>query len=78
MMEQDPEAVYSEGVLKRLEKLDLAENQRVHIVLSVPDIQDVEQALQAWHEVYGGLPADEVAAIEKVILDRRHFVNRQL
>ena len=77
-MEHVLEAVYSEGVLKPLEKLDLAENQRVRIVLSVPDTQDVEQALQAWHEVYGGLPADEVAAIEKVILDRRHFVNRQL
>ncbi len=76
-MEQVLEAVYSEGVLKPLEKLDLAENQRVHIVLSVPDTQDVEQVLEAWHEVYGDLPADEVAAIEKVILDRGHFVDRQ-
>ena len=75
-MEHVLEAVYSEGVLKPLAKLDLPENQRVHIVLSVPDPVDVEQALQAWHAVYEGLSADEVAAIEEVALDRSHFTER--
>ncbi len=73
-MEHVLEAVYSEGVLKPLVKLDLPENQRVHIIMSVPDTVDVEQTLQAWHEVYGGLSADEVASIEKVALDRSHFI----
>ena len=76
-MEQVLEAVYSGGVLKPLTKLDLPENQRVHLILSVPDAEESTQALQAWHEVYAGLSADDIAEIEAVALDRTHFVEPQ-
>ncbi len=76
-MEQVLEAIYSDGVLKPLEKLDLRENQRVRIIVSVPDAEDVERSLQAWHEVYAGLSAEEIAAVEQIALDRTHFMDGQ-
>ncbi len=41
-MEQVLEAIYSQGVLKPLAKLDLPENQRVNIIVSVPDVDEIE------------------------------------
>lgn len=76
-MEQVLEAIYSDGVLKPLEKLDLRENQRVRIIVSVPDAEDVERSLQAWHEVYAGLSAEEIAVVEQIALDRTHFMDGQ-
>ena len=76
-MERVLEAIYSDGALKPVEKLDLPENQRVRIILSVPDAEDVELSLQAWHEVYAGLSEDHIATVEQIALDRSHFTNRQ-
>ena len=80
-MEHVLDAIYSDGVLKPLEELDLPENQRVRITISVPvsvpDAEAVERSLQAWHQVYAGLSADEIAAVEQVALDRAHFMNAQ-
>ncbi len=76
-MEHVLDAIYSDGVLKPLGELDLPENQRVRITISVPDAEDVERSLQAWHQVYAGLSAEEIAAVEQVALDRAHFMNGQ-
>ena len=76
-MEHVLDAIYSDGVLKPLEELDLPENQRVRITISVPDAEDVERSLQAWHQVYAGLSAEEIAAVEQVAFDRAHFMNGQ-
>ena len=50
-------------------------NQDQHVLYSVPDAEDVERSLQAWHEVYAGLSPDEVAAVEQIALDRSHFMD---
>jgi len=76
-MERVLEAIYSQGVLKPLAKLDLSENQRVHILLTVIEAEDADLMPQAWHEVYAGLPDDAIDETEAIALDHARFLDRQ-
>ena len=73
-MEQDIEVVYRNGVLMPLEPLALSENQRVKITLHPAAVEKPEDILADWQQVYAGLSDDEIAEIERIALDRDHFL----
>ena len=73
-MEQDVEVVYRNGVLMPLEPLVLPENQRMRIMLHVPTGEQPEELLAPWHQVYAGLSDEDIAEIERIALDRDHFI----
>ena len=57
-----------------MESLDLLEQQRVTIILYIPVAEDPDEALEAWQQVYKGLPDQDIAEIERITLDRSHFM----
>jgi predicted DNA-binding antitoxin AbrB/MazE fold protein len=78
-MRQVLEAVYEQGVLRPLQKPELAEHQRVWIELrDTPAASvDARRELEAWGEVYAGLTEEEIAKVESIALDRSHFLTRK-
>jgi len=68
------EAIYEDGVLKPLEPIKLSEHQRVTITIQPLLIEDPDQELESWHQVYAGLSDQEVSEIESIALDRSHFM----
>ena len=72
------EAVYEDGVLRPLEDPGLKEHQRVLLEIRTEPEEHASSALEAWHQVYEGLPEDEIAEIEGIALDRSHFSSRKL
>jgi predicted DNA-binding antitoxin AbrB/MazE fold protein len=68
------EAVYENGVLKPLESIKLLEHQRVTIVIQLPMVENPDQELESWHQVYSELSDQEIKEIESIALDRSHFM----
>jgi predicted DNA-binding antitoxin AbrB/MazE fold protein len=68
------EAVYENGVLKPLESIKLLEHQRVKIVIQLPMVENPDQELESWHQVYSELSDQEIKEIESIALDRSHFM----
>jgi predicted DNA-binding antitoxin AbrB/MazE fold protein len=64
------EAVYEDGVLRPLEDPGLQEHQRVLLEIRFEPREQASSALEAWHQVYEGLSADEIAEVEAMALDR--------
>lgn len=60
-----------------MESLDLPERQRVTVILHIPVAGDPDEALEAWQRVCNGLPDQDIAEIERITLDRRHFMRRE-
>ena len=75
-MERVAEAVYENGVLTPREPLNLPEHQRVLVIVQMPSMETPEDALQAWQQVYQGLSEGDVSAIERISLDRHHFMRQ--
>lgn len=73
-MRRTVRAVYENGVLRPLERLDLPEHQEVRITLAPPAAESPDEALRAWREVLAGLSPEDIAAIEAVALDRTRFL----
>ncbi len=73
------EAIYENGILRLLEKPDLAENQRVvlELVESRGDLE-IEEYLGLCHRVYEGLSDADIADVEAIALDRSRFRTRQI
>ena len=67
------EAVYEDGVLRPLEDPGLQEHQRVLLEIRFEPREQATSALEAWHQVYEGLSADEIAEVEAMALDRSRF-----
>jgi predicted DNA-binding antitoxin AbrB/MazE fold protein len=67
------EAVYEDGVLRPLEDPGLQEHQRVLLEIRFEPREQASSALEAWHKVYEGLSADEIAEVEAMALDRSRF-----
>jgi predicted DNA-binding antitoxin AbrB/MazE fold protein len=67
------EAVYEDGVLRPLEDPGLQEHQRVLLEIRFEPREQASSALEAWHQVYEGLSADEIAEVEAMALDRSRF-----
>jgi predicted DNA-binding antitoxin AbrB/MazE fold protein len=71
------EAVYENGVLKPLESIKLLEHQRVTIMIQLPMVENPDQELESWHQVYSGLSDQEIKEIESIALDRSHFMAQE-
>lgn len=71
------DAIYEQGMLKPLEALDLPEHQRVRITIHDTPQESPDEQLDAWQGVYDGLPDEEVAQIEALAFDRRHFMRQE-
>jgi len=76
-MDRVVEAIYEQGTLKLLEALDLPEHQRVRITIHEVSPESPDAMLDAWHQVYAGLTDEEIAQIETLSLDRRHFMRQE-
>jgi len=73
-MEDIFEAIYEDGVLKPLEPIKLPEHQRVTITIQLPLVENPDQELESWHQVYAGLSDKDISEIESIALDRSHFM----
>ena len=73
-MEQVLEAIYRDGVLKPLQPLHLAEEQRVIITVNALEPEEPANAMKAWREVYADFSDEEIAEVEQIVLDRSHFM----
>jgi len=71
------EAVYENGVLKPLESIKLLEHQRVTIMIQLPMVENPDQELESWHQVYFELSDQEIREIESIALDRSHFMTQE-
>jgi predicted DNA-binding antitoxin AbrB/MazE fold protein len=71
-MQKTVTAVFEDGVLKPLESVDLPEHQRVKVTI---EVRSPEEVLAGWRSVYDGLSADEIDEIERIALDRSHFLS---
>jgi predicted DNA-binding antitoxin AbrB/MazE fold protein len=72
------EAIYEDGVLKPLEPIKLPEHQRVTITIQPLLIENPDQELESWHQVYAGLSDMEISEIETIALDRSHFMVQEI
>jgi len=77
-MENILEAIYEDGVLKPLEPIKLPEHQRVTITIQPLLIENPDQELESWHQVYAGLSDKEISEIESIALDRSHFMAQEI
>jgi predicted DNA-binding antitoxin AbrB/MazE fold protein len=68
------EAVYENGVFKPLESLKLPEHQRVRITIQLPPVENPDEELESWHQVYAGLSDSDICEIESIAFDRSHFM----
>lgn len=75
-MSYQVEAVFEDGVLKLLKPLDLPEHQILNLVVYVPSAVDVEQELDAWHEIYSGLSVQELDELERIASERNNFMRQ--
>ncbi len=71
------EAVYENVVLKPLGSIKLLEHQRVTIMIQLPIIENPDQELESWHQVYSELSDQEIKEIESIALDRNHFMAQE-
>ena len=71
------EAVYENGVFKPLESIKLLEHQRVTIMIQLPMVENPDQELESWHQVYLELSDQEIREIESIALDRSHFMAQE-
>ena len=69
-MEQILDAIYCNGVFTPLEPANLPENQRVRLKIDVTPIEEPDESLLAWQQVYSGLLEEEISEVERVALDR--------
>lgn len=76
-MERVLEAVYRKGVLTPLEPLELPEDEHVMITVHVPMPEEPDEALLAWQQVYAGLSEEDVVEVERIALDRSHFMRQE-
>lgn len=68
------EAIYHNGVLQLAEVLDLPDNQRVVVTVEVADPAEAGRSLSAWEAVLSGLSDEDIADVERSVLDRHGFM----
>ena len=76
-MEYSLEVIYEGGVFKPITSLKLPEHQRVTITIHQPSIENPNQELESWHQVYAGLSEQDIVEIESIALDRNHFLAQE-
>ncbi len=71
------EAVFQEGVFRPLSPVVLEEGQKVSLAIEPTVHGEAEPAyteLPSWCDIFEGLTDEEIAEIEKIILDRSNFM----
>ena len=76
-MEYTLEAIYEGGVFKPMKSLKLPEYLRVTITIHQPTIENPDEELESWHQVYDGLSDQEITEIEAIAFDRSHFLAQE-
>ena len=76
-MNRTLEAIYENGVLKPLKSLKLPEHQKVTITIQLPPVENPDQGLESWHQVFAGLSDKDIQEIESIALDRSHFMAQE-
>jgi predicted DNA-binding antitoxin AbrB/MazE fold protein len=71
------EAIYENGVLKPLKSLKLPEHQKVTLTIQLPPVENPDQELESWHQVFAGLSDKDIQEIESIALDRSHFMAQE-
>ncbi len=72
-MRQTIKARYHDGVLEPLEPLTLADEVEVQVTVETTATISADDILRRAAQVYQGLTAEQVAHVETIALDRRHF-----
>ena len=72
------EAIYENGVFKPIESLKLPEHQRVMITIQLPPVENPDEELESWRQVYAGLSDSDILQIESIALDRSHFIAQEI
>ena len=71
------EAIFENGVLKPLKSLKLVEHQKVMITIELPPVENPDEELESWHQVYAGLSDADIHDIESIALDRSNFMAQE-
>ena len=77
-MEQELEAIYSNGVFTPLESPGLPDNQCVRLTISVPTPEEPDVSLLAWQRVYAGLSEADITEVEHIALNRLVLVTENV
>ena len=72
------EAIFENGVLKPLESLKLHDHQRVKITIQLPPVENPDEELESWHQVYAGFSDADIRDIESIAFDRSHFIAQEI
>lgn len=72
-MRQTIKARYHDGILQPLEPLALANDAEVQVTVETTAPVSAEEILHRATGVYQGLTPQEIAQVEAIALDRRHF-----
>ena len=69
-------AKYERGVFKPLQPVEYAEGQEVVLSVEIPALAPAQAKAQLnqWGEVYAGLDSEKIAEIERLAVDRSHFL----
>jgi predicted DNA-binding antitoxin AbrB/MazE fold protein len=73
MTRQVVKARYHDGVLEPLEPLALNNNEEVRVIIESEGAVSAKELLDRAARVYEGLTTDQIAHVESIALDRRHF-----
>jgi len=77
MMDYILDAIYENGVFKPLKSLQLPEHQRVTITIQLPPVENPDEELASWQQVYVGLSDSDIREIESIAFDRSHFMRQE-
>lgn len=71
-MTRTVEAIFEEGVFKPVSPLDISEHKKVTLIIK-DETEEPSDIISLASKVYDGLSLDDIDAVEKIAVDRRHF-----
>jgi predicted DNA-binding antitoxin AbrB/MazE fold protein len=71
-MARTVEAIFEKGVFKPLSPLNISEHKRIKLIIE-DESEEPSDILSLASMVYNGFSPEDIADIEKVVLDRTHF-----
>ena len=75
-MTQILEAIYENGVFRPLKRPELAEGQRVSLVVEPGAALSPDEMLELAGKVFEGLSDEQIREIERIALDRQEFFGK--
>jgi len=76
-MEYTLEAIYEGGVFKPLKSFKLPDHQKVTITIHHPSLENPDEKLESWQQVYAELSDQDIVEIESLALDRSNFLAQE-